>query len=68
MIENYFPGEKLSLKIENEESEWEVLKVDNTKGLVTCKKLHIFKTIIETFTIERIQELVIDSKVLLKSK
>jgi hypothetical protein len=68
MIEIYFPGEKLNLKIGNEESKWEVLEVDNTRGLVTCQKLHNVKTIIQTFTIERIQELIIDSKALLKNK
>lgn len=67
MIEEiYFPGERLTLKIENEESKWEVLKVDNTRGLVTCQKLHSFKTITETFAMERIQELFIASKALLK--
>lgn len=56
---NYFPGQKINLNT----GKWEVLCVDNARGMITCQKLNCLETIIDTFAMERIPELIIKKEV-----
>ncbi|WP_238899321.1 hypothetical protein [Clostridium sp. YIM B02500] len=55
--QDYFPGQKLNLKIDDQVCKWEVLSVDNTRKCIVCQKLNCLDTVIETFTMERIPHL-----------
>ncbi|NMF04529.1 hypothetical protein ACUH7Y_09405 [Clostridium beijerinckii] len=57
MEKDYFPGQKLNLKIDDQVCKWEVLSVDNTRKCIVCQKLNCLDTVIETFAIERIPHL-----------
>lgn len=57
MEKDYFPGQKLNLKIDGQVCKWEVLSVDNTRKCIVCQKLNCLDTVIETFTMERIPHL-----------
>ncbi|WP_315066523.1 hypothetical protein [uncultured Clostridium sp.] len=61
--QSYFPGQKLKLKIDNQVSKWEVLSVDNTRGMITCQKLNCLDTIVETFAMDRIPKIEIKKTV-----
>ncbi|WP_297421986.1 hypothetical protein [Clostridium sp.] len=67
MNQIYYPGEKLSLWIEDEETRWEIISVDNTRSIVKCKRIGGLETIIKNFEIESIAELAV-SKVFIKNK
>lgn len=60
---SYFPGQKLNLKIDQKESKWEVLSVDNTRRMITCQKLNNLETKVETFAMERITSLEVKKEV-----
>lgn len=60
---NYFPGQKLNLKIDHEVNKWEVLSIDNSRKMITCIKLGCLETIIETFAIDRLPKLIVKKDV-----